>query len=99
MIVIYKYTCILVYNYAFTQHTYIFSEKFNITLVVCVVQIKTCVTLNNMQYHTGNFPNRNIVNMNVMLPVISQSHKFHHNYTNFPKLYLCRCKYIPVYRY
>ena len=56
IIVIYKYTCTLIHNYAFLQHTHIiFSEKFNITLAVCVVQIKTCVTFNNMQYHTGNF--------------------------------------------
>ena len=57
MIVIYKYTCTLIHNYVFTQHTHIiFSEKFKIIVAVCVVQIKTCVTLNNMQYHTGNFP-------------------------------------------
>ena len=56
IIVIYKYTCTLIHNYAFTQHTHIiFSEKFNITISVYVVQIKTCVTLNNMQYHTHNF--------------------------------------------
>ena len=53
IIVIYKYTCTLIHNYAFTQHTHIiFSEKFNITISVYVVQIKTCVTLNNIQYHT-----------------------------------------------
>ena len=87
IIVIYKYTCTLIHNYAFTQHTHIiFSEKFNITIAVCVVQIKTSVTLNNMQYHTCNFSNRHIVYMNVMLPVISHSHQFHHNYTNFPKI-------------
>ena len=56
MIVMYKYTCTLVHNYAFTQHTHvIFSEKFHITISVYVVQIKTYVTLDNMQYHTGNF--------------------------------------------
>ena len=46
MIVIYKYTCTLIHNYA---------EKFKITVAVCVVQITTCVTLNNMKHQTGNF--------------------------------------------
>ena len=56
MMVIYKYTYTLLHNYAFTQHTHIiFSEKFNITIAVCVVQIKICVTLNIMQHLTGNF--------------------------------------------
>ena len=56
IIFIYKYPCTLIHNYAFTQHTYIiFSEKFNITISVHVVHIKTCATLNNMQYHTRNF--------------------------------------------
>ena len=51
----YKYTCTLIHNYAFTQHTHIiFSEKVNITISVYVVHIKTCATL-NMQYHTHNF--------------------------------------------
>ena len=55
IIVIYKYTCTLIHNYAFTQQSCItFSEKFNITISVYVVQIKTCVTLNNMQYHMHN---------------------------------------------
>ena len=52
----YKYTCTLIQNYAFTQHTHIiFSETFNITISVYVVQIKTYVTLNIMQYHSHNF--------------------------------------------
>ena len=52
----YKYTCTLIHSYAFTQHTHIiFCEKFNITISVYVVHINTCVTLNNMQYHTHNF--------------------------------------------
>ena len=52
----YKYTCTLKHNYAFTQHTHIiFFEKFNFTISVYVVHIKTCATLNNMQYHTHNF--------------------------------------------
>ena len=56
MTVIYKYTVTLIPNYAFTQHTHIiFSEKITITVTVCVVQIKTCVTLNNVQHSTGNF--------------------------------------------
>ena len=55
IILVYKYTCTLIHNYVFTQHTHIiFSEKFNITISVYVVQIKTYVTLNNMQYHTHN---------------------------------------------
>ena len=46
IIVIYKYTCTLIHNCAFTQHTHIiFSEKFHITIALCVVQLKTCVTL------------------------------------------------------
>ena len=56
IIVMYKYTCTLIHNYAFTQHTHIiFSEQFNIMNSVCVVHIKTCVTWNNMQYNTQNF--------------------------------------------
>ena len=56
MMVFYKYIYTLIHNYAFTQHTHIiFSEKIKITVTVCVVQIKTCVTLNNMQHNTGNF--------------------------------------------
>ena len=52
----YKYTCTLIHNYAFTQDTHIiFSEKFNISISVYLVQIKTYVALNNMQYHTGYF--------------------------------------------
>ena len=52
----YKYTCTLINHYAFTQHMHIiFSEKFNITISVYVVQIKTYVTLNKMQYHICNF--------------------------------------------
>ena len=55
IIVIYRYTCTLIHNYAFIQYTHIiFSENFNITISVYVVWIKTCVTLNNMQYHTCN---------------------------------------------
>ena len=54
--VIYKYTYKLIHTYAFTQHTHIiFSEKIKISVTVCVVQIKTCVTLKNMQHNTGNF--------------------------------------------
>ena len=56
MIVIYKYTYTLIQNYAFTQHTHIiFSEKNWDYFMVCVVQIKTCLTLNNMQHKTRNF--------------------------------------------
>ena len=52
----YKHMCTLIHNYAFTQHTHIkFSEKINITSSVCVVHIKTWLTLNNMQYNTHNF--------------------------------------------
>ena len=56
IIVMYKYTCTLIHNYAFTQHTHIiFSEKFNITSSVCVAHINRCVTWNNMQHNTHNF--------------------------------------------
>ena len=36
-------------------HISYFQNKFNIKNSVCVVHIKTCVTWNNMQYHTHNF--------------------------------------------
>ena len=45
IIVMYKYTCTLICNYAFTQYTHmIFSEKFNINNSVCVLHIKTFMT-------------------------------------------------------
>ena len=41
IIAMYKYTCTLIHNYAFTQYTHmIFSEKINITNSVCVLHIK-----------------------------------------------------------
>ena len=100
MIVIYKYTYTLVHNYAFTQHTHIiFSEKFKITVAVCVVQIITCVTLNNMQHRTGNFQTE-------IYSILTLCYLLNHTHINFfiptqtsQILYLCRCKYIPIYRH
>ena len=49
IIVIYKYICTLIHNYAFTQHTHIiFSEKSHITISIYVAHIKTC----HMKQHT-----------------------------------------------
>ena len=85
-IVIYKYTCTLIYNYTFTQHTHIiFSQKFLITSSVYVVDRKTCHMKQHKISHSW-FSNRNIVYINIMLLVISHSHQFHHNYTNFPNI-------------
>ena len=99
MMVIYKYTYTLIHNYAFTQHTHIiFSEKFKITVAVCFVQIKTCVTLNNMQHHTGNLQTE-------IYSILMLCYLLYHTHINFiittqtsQKSYLCRCKYIPMYR-
>ena len=39
----YKYTCTLIYNYPFTQHTHIiYAQKFNIISLIYLVNIKTC---------------------------------------------------------
>ena len=47
--VIDKYTCTLIHNYAFTQHTHIiFAQKCHITISIYVVHIKTC----HMKQHT-----------------------------------------------
>ena len=99
MIVIYKYTYTLIHNHAFTQDTHIFSEKFKITVAVCVVQIKAHVTWNNRQHLTGNFQ----TDIYSILTLCYLSYDTHVNFIittqTSQKLYLCRCKYIPMYRY
>ena len=85
-ILIDKYTCTLIYNYAFTQHTHMkFCQKFGITSTIYIVEIKRCHMKQHKISHSW-FSNRNIVYMNIMLLVISQSLEFHHNYTNFPNM-------------
>ena len=69
-IVMYKYTCTLIHNYAFTQHTHIIcSQKFNIISAIYVVDITTCHIKQHKISHSW-FSNRNIVYMNIMLLVI-----------------------------
>ena len=39
----YKYTCTLIYNYPFTQHTHIiYAQKINMISSIYVVDITTC---------------------------------------------------------
>ena len=48
----YKYTCTLIYNFPFTQHTHIiYAHKFNI---ISVVDISTC-HMKQHKYHTHDF--------------------------------------------
>ena len=65
-----KYTCTLIYNYPFTQHTHIiYAQKFNMISSVYVVDIAT----SHMEQHKISkswFSNTNIVYMNIMLYVI-----------------------------
>ena len=77
MIAIYKYTYTLVHNYAFTQHTHIiFSEKFRITVAVCVMLIKNCVTWKNMQHHTSNLQTE-------IYSILTLCYLLYHTHINF----------------
>ena len=77
MMVIYKYEYPLIHSYTFTQHTHIiYSEKNKITVTVCVVWIKTCVTLNNMQHHTANFQTK-------IYSVLMLCYVLYHTHINF----------------
>ena len=60
---------------------------------------KTYLTLNNMQHHTGNFQTE-------IYSILMLCYVLYHTHINFiittqtsQKLYLCRCKYIPMYRH
>ena len=84
--VIDKYLCTLIHNYAVTQYWHIiFAQKCHMRLSEYVVHIQTC----HMKQHTMSYSSclhRNIVNINMMLLVLSHSHQFNHNYTNFPQM-------------
>ena len=65
-IVMYKYTCTLIYNSPVTQHTHIiYAQKFNMMSWIYVVDMTTYHMKQHKIWHSW-FANRNIVYINIM---------------------------------